>query len=80
MAMKVLRVKEAREILKENGFTFTIARLEMGLRQRVYPFGDAVEMPGGTWVYAVYSVLRESKVLYRLQQREVQSKATCVRP
>ena len=65
MTMKVLRVKEAREILKENGFTFTIARLEMGLRQRVYPFGDAVEMPGGTWVYAIYSVLLERWIAER---------------
>ena len=63
--MKVLRVKEAREILKENGFAFTVARLEMGLRQRVHSFGDAVEMPGGTWVYAVYNVLLEKWISER---------------
>ena len=63
--MKVLRVKEAQKILAENGFTATVARLEMGLRQRVYPFGDAVEMKGGTWVYAVYSVLLERWIVER---------------
>lgn len=63
--MKVLRVKEAREILAENGFAVTVARLEMGLRQRVYPFGDAAEMKGGTWVYAVYSVLLERWIAER---------------
>lgn len=63
--MKVLRVKEAREILAENGFAVTVARLEMGLRQRVYPFGDAVEMKGGTWVYAVYSVLLDKWISER---------------
>ena len=63
--MKVLRVKEAQKILAENGFTVTVARLEMGLRQRVYPFGDAVEMKGGTWAYAVYSVLLERWIAER---------------
>ncbi len=63
--MKVLRVKEAQRILAENGFTATVTRLEMGLRQKVYPFGDAVEMPGGTWVYAVYSVLLERWIAER---------------
>lgn len=63
--MKVLRVKDAQQILKENGFTVTAARLEMGLRQRVYPFGDAVEMKDGTWVYAVYSVLLEKWISER---------------
>lgn len=63
--MKVLRVKEAQQILKENGFTVTVPRLEMGLRQRVYPFGDAVEMKGGTWVYAVYSVLLDKWIAER---------------
>lgn len=63
--MKVLRVKEAQKILAENGFAITAVRLEMGLRQRVYPFGDAVEMPGGSWVYAVYNVLLERWIAER---------------
>lgn len=68
--MKVLRVKEAQRILAENGFTATVARLEMGLRQRVYPFGDAVEMKGGTWVYAVYSVLLDKWIAERSAPNE----------
>ena len=55
--IKAIKTKEAAEILKEHGFTVTVQRLNMGLQQRAYPFGDAVEMPGGTWVYAVYTTL-----------------------
>lgn len=55
--INAIQVKEAADILKEHGFTVTVQRLNMGLRQRVYPFGDAVEMPGGSWVYAIYTTL-----------------------
>lgn len=55
--IKAIQVKEAVEILKEHGFAVTVQRLNMGLRQNVYPFGDAVEMPGGSWVYAIYTTL-----------------------
>lgn len=55
--IRAIQVKEAVEILKEHGFTVTVNRLNMGLRQGVYPFGDAVEMPGGSWVYAIYTTL-----------------------
>jgi hypothetical protein len=63
--MRVLKVKEAQKILAENGFNITVVRLEMGLRQRVFPFGDAVEMPSGTWAYAVYSVLLDRWIAER---------------
>lgn len=55
--INAIQVKEAADILKEHGFAVTVQRLNMGLRQRVYPFGDAVEMPGGSWVYAIYTTL-----------------------
>lgn len=55
--IRAIQVKEAVEILKAHGFTVTVNRLNMGLRQGVYPFGDAVEMPGGSWVYAIYTTL-----------------------
>lgn len=55
--IRAIQVKEAVEILKEHGFTVTVNRLNMGLRQGVYPFGDAVEMPSGSWVYAIYTTL-----------------------
>lgn len=55
--IKAIQPKEAAQILKDNGFKVTVPRLQMGLRQGVYPFGDAVEMPGGTFVYAIYSTL-----------------------
>lgn len=57
--IKAITVREAQKILESNGFKVTVARIEMGLRQRVYPFGDAVEMQGGSFVYAVYSTLLE---------------------
>ena len=55
--IKAIRPKEAVQILKEHGYAITEARLDMGLRQRVFPFGDAVEMPGGEWSYAIYTPL-----------------------
>lgn len=55
--IKAIHVNEAVEILKANGFKVTVDRLRMGLIQRVYPFGDAVEMPGGSYCYAVYTTL-----------------------
>lgn len=55
--IRAIKPKEAVQILKEHGFTITEARLDMGLRQRVFPFGDAVEMPGGEWSYTIYTPL-----------------------
>lgn len=63
--IKAIQPKEAAQILADNGFKVTVPRLQMGLRQRVYPFGDAVEMPGGTFVYAIYSVLLERWIAER---------------
>ena len=63
--IKAIQPKEAVQILADNGFKVTVPRLQMGLRQRVYPFGDAVEMPGGTFVYAVYSVLLDKWIAAR---------------
>ena len=57
--IKAISVREAQKILEEHGYKVTVARIEMGLRQRVYPFGEAVEMKGGSFVYAVYSTLLE---------------------
>lgn len=63
--IKAIQVKEAQKILEANGYKVTVTRLEMGLRQRVYPFGDAVEMPGGSFVYAVYTTLLERWIAER---------------
>ena len=63
--IKALKVTEAQKILEEHGYKITVVRLEMGLRQRVYPFGDAVEMPGGSFVYAVYSTLLDKWIAER---------------
>ena len=63
--IKAMKVTEAQKVLEAHGFKVTVARLEMGLRQRVYPFGDAVEMPGGSFVYAVYSTLLERWIAER---------------
>ena len=68
--IKAIQVREAQKILEANGFKVTVARLEMGLRQRVYPFGDAVEMKGGSFVYAVYSVLLDRWIRERSEDSE----------
>lgn len=63
--IKAITPTEAVKVLTAHGYKITVNRLQMGLRQRVYPVGDAVEMPGGTWVYAVYSVLLERWIAER---------------
>lgn len=63
--IKAIRPKEAVQILKEHGYTITEARLDMGLRQRVFPFGDAVEMPGGEWSYTIYTPLLDRWIAER---------------
>lgn len=63
--IRAIKPKEAVQILKEHGFTITEARLDMGLRQRVFPFGDAVEMPGGEWSYTIYTPLLDRWIAER---------------
>ena len=63
--IRAIQPKEAQKILEEHGLKVTVPRIQMGLRQRVYPFGDAVEMPGGTYVYAIYSTLLERWIAER---------------
>lgn len=57
MQISIVKPKRACEILRAHGMPITEVKLGMGLRQRVFPFGDAVEMPGGEWSYAVYEHL-----------------------
>lgn len=63
--IKAISVREAQKILEKHGYKVTVARIEMGLRQRVYPFGEAVEMKGGSFVYAVYTTLLERWIAER---------------
>lgn len=63
--IKAISVQEAQKILEEHGYKVTVARIEMGLRQRVYPFGEAVEMKGGSFVYAVYTTLLQKWIAER---------------
>ena len=63
--IKPLKVKEAADILAANGYKITVVRLEMGLRQRVFPFGEAIQMESGQWVYAVYSTLLDKWIAER---------------
>lgn len=58
MQIKVIKPKRACEILAEHGMNITQNKLNMGLRQRVFPFGDAIEMPG-EWDYIIYQHLLE---------------------
>ena len=63
--IRALKVKEAADILAANGYKITVVRLEMGLRQRVFPFGEAIQMESGQWVYAVYSTLLDKWIAER---------------
>lgn len=54
--IRVITVSRACEILKEHGMSITPVKLGMGLRQRVYPFGDAIQI-GSEWDYAIYENL-----------------------
>ena len=63
--IKAISVREAQKILEKHGYKVTVARIEMGLRQRVYPFGEAVEMKGGSFVYAVYTTLLQKWISER---------------
>lgn len=63
--IKVLKVKEAAEILAANGYKITVVRLEMGLRQKLFPFGEAVEMESGQHTYAIYNALLQKWIAER---------------
>lgn len=63
--IRAIKPKEAIQILRANGLTMTEVKLDMGLRQGVFPFGDAVEMPGGEWSYTIYTPLLERWIAER---------------
>ena len=63
--IKAISPSAAAKILGEHGYKVTVARLEMGLRQKVYPFGDAVEMKGGQYTYAIYTTLLDKWIKER---------------
>jgi hypothetical protein len=63
--IKAISPAAAAKILAKHGYTITVARLEMGLRQKVFPFGEAVEMKGGRYTYTVYSVLLDKWIAER---------------
>ncbi|MBR1749907.1 MAG: hypothetical protein IJ740_03350 [Ruminococcus sp.] len=54
--ISVIKPKRACEILKEHGMSITEVKLDMGLRQKVFPFGDAIEMQS-EWDYIIYEHL-----------------------
>ena len=54
--IKVLKVKDACKILKAHGMDTNVVRIEMALRQKVYPWGVAIQMEK-SWVYEIYSTL-----------------------
>lgn len=63
--IRAIKPKEAVQILRAHGLTMTEVKLDMGLRQGVFPFGDAVEMPGGEWSYTIYTPLLERWIAER---------------
>ena len=63
--IRAIKPKEAVQVLRAHGLTMTEIKLDMGLRQGVFPFGDAVEMPGGEWSYTIYTPLLERWIAER---------------
>lgn len=63
--IRAIKPKETVKILKARGFSITEVKLGMGLRQGVFPFGDAVKMPGGEWSYTIYTPLLEKWIAER---------------
>lgn len=51
--IRAIKPRKAVEILKEHGFNITEVKIDMGLRQGVFPFGDAIEM-SSEWDYTIY--------------------------
>lgn len=50
--IRVITAKRACEILAEHGMKTDPQKLGLGLQQRVYPFGVAIQ--GGRWIYEIY--------------------------
>lgn len=50
--INVITTKRACEILAEHGMKTDPNKLGLGLQQRVYPFGVAIQ--AGRWIYEIY--------------------------
>lgn len=50
--IRVITTKRACEILAEYGMKTDPQKLGLGLQQRVYPFGVAIQ--SGRWIYEIY--------------------------
>lgn len=53
--IRVINTRRACEILAEHGMKTDPMKLGLGLQQRVYPFGVAIQMKN--WVYEIYENL-----------------------
>lgn len=53
--IKIITTRRACEILAEHGMKTDPQKLGLGLQQRVYPFGVAIE--SGRWIYEIYENL-----------------------
>ena len=69
MQISVIKPKQACAILAEHGMAITEVKLDMGLRQRVFPFGDAIEM-NSEWDYIIYTHLLMKWIAERSEQSE----------
>ncbi len=53
----VIRPQAAVEYLRDVGIPMGKDTLQLGLQQKVFPFGDAIVIPGGQTVYIIYPIL-----------------------
>ena len=53
----IVRPQAAVDYLRDVGIPMAKATLELGLQQRVFPFGDFIKSPGGENVYIIYPIM-----------------------
>lgn len=53
--IRVINTVQACEILEEHGMKTNPTKLGLGLQQKVYPFGVAIQ--GKIWIYEIYENL-----------------------
>lgn len=66
--IKTLTPQEAAEKLRSLGMKTSPDFIRMGLEQKVFPFGDAVDNGNGGYRYYIYSRLFDEWISSRVEQ------------
>lgn len=65
--IKTLTPQEAAEKLRSLGMKTSPDFIRMGLEQKVFPFGDAVDNGNGGYRYYIYSRLFDERISSRVE-------------